>query len=269
MKIVSSKFILFVLVGAVHYNGQVDARRGRAHDDDDDDPKVQVVFAHCAGLTPDLDGAVVIPEDWKEIAFQAFFECEEIKSVEIPAKITKIKEGAFFKSGLTSITFEAGSSLKEISKECFRQSNLQSILIPSSVTSVNQRSFFNAQSLSSVTFEANSLLEVINVQAFENSGIIKIDIPDRVTSIERMAFANSILEEVVFGADSDLRTIDNDVFFNCRELKNINIPSGPPSGVASISTTSFSRTRCPNAMTPGNIVMNCLVTNEKNLEIEL
>eukprot|EP00588_Corethron_pennatum_P021099 CAMPEP_0194328154 /NCGR_PEP_ID=MMETSP0171-20130528/43705_1 /TAXON_ID=218684 /ORGANISM="Corethron pennatum, Strain L29A3" /LENGTH=487 /DNA_ID=CAMNT_0039088389 /DNA_START=270 /DNA_END=1734 /DNA_ORIENTATION=+ len=263
MKIVLSKAVLFLLVGAAHYNGQVDAqRRGPAPDDDDDDDYVQIQGPPCAGLKPepDSDGVVDIPDEWTEIAFKAFAECEEIKSVEIPAKIIKINEGAFFKSGLTSITFEAGSTLKDISEECFRQSNLQSILIPSSVTSVNQRSFFNTQSLSSVTFETNSLLEVIDVQAFDDSSFIRIDIPDRVTSIERMAFANNyVLEEVVFGAGSALRTIANDGFHKCLRLKNINIPLGAPLGKASISTSSFDNTPCQSVMQPGNIVVNCLV----------
>eukprot|EP00588_Corethron_pennatum_P002777 CAMPEP_0194288244 /NCGR_PEP_ID=MMETSP0169-20130528/36437_1 /TAXON_ID=218684 /ORGANISM="Corethron pennatum, Strain L29A3" /LENGTH=99 /DNA_ID=CAMNT_0039035195 /DNA_START=55 /DNA_END=350 /DNA_ORIENTATION=- len=99
MKTVLSKAMLFLLVGAAHYDVQVDARRGRPTDDDDNDP---VRGEYCAGLTPDSGGVVEIPNDWTEIDFEAFAECEEIKSVDIPAKIIRIKEGAFFKSGLTS-----------------------------------------------------------------------------------------------------------------------------------------------------------------------
>jgi len=261
MQIAVSKSVLFLLVAAVRYNRKVAARRGPApdvDDDDDDDKKELSNDLYCAGLTPDPSGVVAIPEDWTEVAVKAFADCQEIRSVEIPAKIRQVKEGAFLNSGLTSITFEAGSALKEISKECFRQSPLRSILIPSSVTSVGASSFLNTQSLSSVTFEANSRLRVIGVQAFSESGIITIDIPDRVTSIERMAFANSkVLEEVMFGEDSDFRKIENDAFFRCNSLKNINIPS-----TASISATNpFYLAECPDLMLPGNIVVNCSVTN--------
>eukprot|EP00588_Corethron_pennatum_P008983 CAMPEP_0194265538 /NCGR_PEP_ID=MMETSP0169-20130528/744_1 /TAXON_ID=218684 /ORGANISM="Corethron pennatum, Strain L29A3" /LENGTH=631 /DNA_ID=CAMNT_0039006021 /DNA_START=208 /DNA_END=2100 /DNA_ORIENTATION=+ len=258
MKIVLSKDMLFLLVAAVYYNGQVDARRERAPPpSQNDDEKELSNVIHCSGLTPDSVGVVDIPDDWTEITFKAFAECEEIKSVEIPAKITKIKEMAFLNSGLRSITFEAGSTLKEIGKECFRQSDLQSILIPSSVTSVGASSFLNTKSLSSVTFEANSLLEGIGVSAFSECGIITMDIPDRVASIQRMAFANNnVLEEVMFGEDSDLRTIENDAFLRCYSLKSINIPS-----TASISTNPFYLAKCSDLMLPGNIVVDCSVTN--------
>ena len=49
MKIILTRAMLFLLVGPVHYNGQVDAG--------------------CA-VAPGLNGVVDIPNDWTQIPFQ-------------------------------------------------------------------------------------------------------------------------------------------------------------------------------------------------------
>lgn len=54
-----------------------------------------------------------------------------------------------------------------------------------------------------------------------------VTIPDTVTTIGESAFAdNFFLKEVNFGANSQLKLIDQWAFQNCRSLKSISIPAG-------------------------------------------
>jgi MYXO-CTERM domain-containing protein len=87
-------------------------------------------------------------------------------------------------TGLTSVSFQAGSALLTIETEAFEASGLTSVVIPKSVTSIGVRAFQDASDLTSVTFEAGSSLRTIDQEAFRRvSGVTSIVIPDSVTSI--------------------------------------------------------------------------------------
>jgi MYXO-CTERM domain-containing protein len=86
------------------------------------------------------------------------FEASGLTSVVIPKSVTSIGVRAFQDaSDLTSVTFEAGSSLRTIDQEAFRRvSGVTSIVIPDSVTSIGVRALQGATALASVTFEGNA-----------------------------------------------------------------------------------------------------------------
>jgi len=65
-------------------------------------------------ILPDSEGHVIIPDGDTTISELAFFMCAEIKSVFIPASVTRIENGAFFRSGFREVIFEANSKLRSI-----------------------------------------------------------------------------------------------------------------------------------------------------------
>jgi len=113
-------------------------------------------------VDPDGNGILVIPMSWTKIGKKAFYRCEKIKSVEIPAKVQFLKDNAFSgTNNLEKITFEGGSQLEEISNEAFYGSKLQSkIILPKSVLVIGNGAF-RGTSIETFTFEENSELASI------------------------------------------------------------------------------------------------------------
>ena len=157
----------------------------------------------------------------------------------IPSTVTSIGIRAFQDAtGLTSVTFEADSSLQTIGQEAFRRaSGVTAVVIPKSVTSIGTRAFQDATGLTSVAFEADSSLHTIGQEAFRSvSGVTAVVIPKLVTSIGARAFQDATrLTSVTFEADSSLLTIGFDAFRSVSGVTTIVIPKS----VTSIGARAF------------------------------
>ena len=107
-------------------------------------------------------------------------------------------------------------------------SNLKSVEIPSSVTSIEHGAFSGSINLTNVTFGDNSQLTSIGADVFrECSKLTSIEIPSSVTSIGNWAFDDcSSLTSVTFGDNSQLTSIGDWAFNGCSSLTSIEIPSG-------------------------------------------
>ena len=141
------------------------------------------------------------------------------------------------------MTFEDNSSLKKIGAGAFQNNNITSIVIPNSVTSIENGAFFGGDNkigaLTDVTFEDNSSLKTIGAGAFYNNSITSIVIPSSVTSIGNGAFLikpNRIdaLTDVIFEDNSSLKKIGAGAFYN-NSITSIVIPSS----VTSIGNGAF------------------------------
>ena len=135
-----------------------------------------------------------------------------------------------------------------------------SIVVPASVTTIEQGAFTGRGSLQSVTFEEGSELATIGVSAFSGcqalsnielpegletigncaffncDALTKIDIPASVTSIGEQAFDNSGLKTVNLADNSHLEEIGYAAFKNCYYLTEVTIPAS----VTTIGNETFS-----------------------------
>ena len=104
-----------------------------------------------ATISPDPDGAVTIPaklggKPVTSIGEYAFFQCESMTEVTIPATVTSLGEAAFYDCcSLEHIALPA--KLTIIGKEAFGTSGLRSVVIPDNVTEIGEGAFWKAQSL--------------------------------------------------------------------------------------------------------------------------
>ena len=173
------------------------------------------------------------------IGEDAFRNCSNLTSIEIPSSVKSIGDYAFYNcSALETVTFGVNSQLKSIGSSAFQScSSLTSIEIPSSVTSIGEYAFNYCSALGTVTFGANSQLGSIGGHVFYNcSNLTTIEIPSSFTSIGDGAFYNcSSLGTVTFGENSQLESIGYSVFDNCDSLTSIEIPSS----VTSIGNGAF------------------------------
>ena len=181
-----------------------------------------------AFMPTSYSGGYTIPDGIEYIASGAFFGCEGLTSITIPNSVTSIGDEAFSGcSGLTSVVWNAkncsdfasnntpfyadykeewgyqiqfdlrpqitsftfGNEVEHIPAYlCNGMSNLTSIVIPNSVTSIGDGAFAYCSGLTSVTIP-NSVTS-IGEWAFNGcTGLTSVTIPNSVTSIGGSAFS--------------------------------------------------------------------------------
>ena len=98
-------------------------------------------------------------------------------------------------------------------------SGLTSVTIPNSVTSLGGSAFYNCSGLTSVTI-INSVTSIGNGAFYNCSGLTSVTIPNSVTSIEGYTYYKcSRLNSVTIG--SGVKTIGLSAFESCPELKDV------------------------------------------------
>ena len=126
-------------------------------------------------------------------------------------------------SSPTDVTL--GEGWTSISSSAFENTNITSIAIPASVTTIGNYAFKDASSLASVTFAAGSGVTAIGAQMFYQTAITSITIPASVTEIGTQAFKNvTSLATVTFAANSTLTVIGTHAFGNTG-ITSIAIPA--------------------------------------------
>ena len=218
-------------------------------------------FSGCYSLSE-----IVIPSSVTNIGDWAFSGCDSLSEIVIPSSVTSIGEGAFSSCdslkyisipksviGLNGNPFKGWNGKLEclspnfvyeddvlFNKDksriiSFRNQNIGSYVIPSSVTSIGDYAFSHCYSLSEIVIPSS--VTSIGDSAFSHCcSLSEMVIPSSVTSICDSAFwgCDSLSEIVI---PSNVTSIGDGAFFDCRSLSEIVIPSS----VTSIGKDAFSR----------------------------
>lgn len=258
-------------------------------------------FSNCEGLsvifedgtTSICDNAlrkanvisVELPQSVTSIGKYAFFQCTGLTEITIPPGVTKIGSGAFgqciglsikLENGITSIPDEAFSSYACPSQPNYLQeesTDLDSIEIPQSLTTIGKRAFYNCQTIKEIVIPEN--VNSIGSEAFSKcSRLLSVVIPDGVTEIKSKTFFGctnlldiSIPPTILSIGDSAFENCKNlrtvilpysvtriwaHAFSNCSELRSITIPSS----VVSIGDGVFSECRNLQRIVYGSTMNN-------------
>ena len=207
--------------------------------------------------------SVTIPSSVTTIGTEAFFWCNSLTSMTIPDAVTSIGERAFYYcSGLTSV--DIPSSVISIGHQAFWDCNnlaivritdlaawcnisfasynsnplnyahrlylndveVTDLVIPSSVTAINDYAFFNFTDLKSVNLPV-SLTSIGNCAFAYCSNLTSADIPDAVTTIGNEAFSGC--ESITsLSIPSSVNAIDGNAFCGCSGLTSIIVDSSNP-----------------------------------------
>lgn len=136
---------------------------------------------------------VVIPKTLgeypvKRLTTCSFQQAKNMVSVQIPASVTEIGEGAFSNlKSLKTVTFAPESQLETIGRTAFSDSGVTTIELPDSLKTIGYGAFMNCHGLKSMTIPSG--VETIGESAFINCRYLEtISIPASVTSIGKSVF---------------------------------------------------------------------------------
>ena len=182
--------------------------------------------------------------------------------------ITGLKEGVVLEALIIPETID-NLPVTQIASNAFKDNtNLKSIELPNSLTSIGSQSFSgctglmrisgSATNASTVAQQANPSSFTVNITsgtsigyyAFEGcTGLTSVTIPDSVTSIRYHAFDGCTgLTSVIIG--NSVTSIESNAFKNCNSLTSITIPDS----VTSIDNSAFYSCTGLTSVTIGNSV---------------
>lgn len=156
---------------------------------------------------------VTFPETLKSIKNGAFAS-NDLDFVKIPIGLEFIYDSAFLNGGIDSLFIPENCQLRVIGQDAFSQNNIRTLKIPRGVEQINN-----------TAFTRNYQLE-------------KVTISNTVSYIGQSAFFYCSIKNLLFEDESQLTSIESDVFSN-NLLTNIEIPSS----VIDISSYAFKDNR--------------------------
>lgn len=179
-------------------------------------------------------GLITFSEDLTSIGQTAFSDCTNLISITIPKKVESIKQSSFKDcSNLTQIVLNNG--ITNISAYAFNGSGLESVFIPSSITTLGTNIFLNCTNLlsikvspSNIIFDSRDNCNAI-IETSSNtiiSGCKNTIIPSTVTTIGNRAFFGNSLTSITI--PSSVTTIDSYAFSNCENLESVTVSATTP-----------------------------------------
>ena len=193
-------------------------------------------FSYCYSLSE-----IVIPSGVTSIGDRAFCGCSSLKYISIPKSVIGLNGNPFaeWKGKLECLSpnfvYEDDILFNKDKSRIisFRNQNIKSYVIPSSVTSIGDLAFSGCDSLSEIVIPS-SVTSIGDSAFLRCSSLSEIVIPSSVTSIGDSAFYScDSLSEIVI--PSSVTSIGKGAFSYCRSLPKIVIPSS----VTSIGDHAF------------------------------
>lgn len=188
-----------------------------------------------------------LPESLICIGDEAFAECNELKNVNIPSKLEKIRSKAFYACNIESVdipetvsfigfrSFENCVSLKEV-KMSHTPEKVSACVFKNTLWLKNlEQDKYHCKYFQNILLEhsgndtfvkiKDGTKLIVGLVFSESKGLETVEIPKSVESIGFDAFRScENLKEVRFAEGSELKKIDESAFDGCVSLEEITLP---------------------------------------------
>lgn len=188
-----------------------------------------------------------LPESLICIGDEAFAECNELKNVNIPSKLEKIRSKAFYACNIESVdipetvsfigfrSFENCVSLKEV-KMSHTPEKVSACVFKNTLWLKNlEQDKYHCKYFQNILLEHTGNDSFVKIQDgtklivglvfSESKGLETVEIPKSVESIGFGSFRScENLKEVRFAEGSELKKIDESAFDGCVSLEEITLP---------------------------------------------
>ena len=199
----------------------------------------------CAGMENLVSAE--LPESLICIGSEAFAECHELKNVNIPSKLEKIRSKAFYACKIESVdipetvsfigfrSFENCVSLKEV-KMSHTPEKVSAFVFKNTLWLKNlEQDEYHCKYFQNILLEhsgndtfvkiKDGTKLIVGLVFSESKGLETVEIPKSVESIGFDAFRScENLKEVRFAEGSELKKIDESAFDGCVSLEEITLP---------------------------------------------
>lgn len=169
---------------------------------------------------PNIRGEYTVPDGIRKIADYAFFSCDTVTAIYLPASVEEIGETAFL--GCTSLE-KVGLpyGITEIKWGTFQNCvSLYSLSLPESVVRIGNQAFSGCTKLPSLELP-EGLVRIGDEAFYGCRGMEEVVIPSQVDYLGDRAFGGCAWLSSVTVDEEQIDTIGVDVFVNCPNLKNI------------------------------------------------
>lgn len=169
------------------------------------------------------------------IGQRAFEDCQNLTTIVLPNTLEMIQWNAFRNTKIQSIVIPDGVTL--MGDQLFQGCDmLETVKMPSNITAIPRGAFVGCSRLKSFVFPDK--VTVISDGAFCGTGFVSLTLPEAITSIGESAFEGcQNLKEI--GLSSGLESIGNYAFYNCPNLVEVKMPQS----INRIGNNAFSS--CP------------------------
>ena len=185
-----------------------------------------LAFSYCGSLSD-----VTLSKSLEYMGGYAFGECTSLASIEIPKSLTSssyefaganMMYGPFAKSGLSSVTFEPGTTCVApyLFYDC---THLMAITLPNTISEIGARAFYRCTSLTNLMLPTS--VAKLGASAFSGCTSLKTaELSTALTELPESIFEScTALQSVTFS--SNLKVVGSNAFKGCVALRDIQIPS--------------------------------------------
>ena len=181
---------------------------------------------------------ITIPKNLKKAGLEkgAFEGCSALEAYKVAEGNTDFsaEDGVLFSADKTTLYFyplakpdvayTIPNTVKVIADKSFQGAiKLTSLVIPTSVESINSQAFRQNYNLTSVTFrEPSNITSLANYAFWSCLKLTEVTLPSSITEIGKVFLQCENLETVNVPADAKLKTIKEDAFATNKKLKKFN-----------------------------------------------
>ncbi|MBO4871694.1 MAG: leucine-rich repeat protein [Muribaculaceae bacterium] len=161
----------------------------------------------------------VVPEQITEIGDCAFMGNPTLTRVTLHNGITRLGDGAFYESRITSINVPNPDC--EIGSSCFSHSRVSSVTLPQGMKKLGRHVFFYCENLKSITLPEG--MEELGMMCFGSCALTSVNLPSTMIKLDTCALQDNPFTSIDL---KNVKWVGRQCFSQCTNLTTITGNSG-------------------------------------------